>query len=154
MTQRHGQFHLRLAAPADAPRLARIHRDARQAAMSWLPDLHTREDDLAWMTGIVLPQQEVWVAGADDPIGFIALTEADVEHLYVDPVAWRTGAGSALLARARECRPDGFRLWTFQRNAMARAFYRKHGLVELRMTDGSRNEEKEPDVQLGWKPAR
>ncbi len=148
--RRHGQFRLRLAVPTDGLPLARIHRDARTAAMPWLPTLHTRGDDLAWMTGIVLPQQEVWVAEADDLVGFIALTTGDVEHLYVDPAAWRSGAGSALLARAMERRPGGFRLWTFQRNVMARAFYRKHGLVELRSTDGSGNEEKEPDVQLGW----
>jgi GNAT superfamily N-acetyltransferase len=151
MTDRHGQFHLRLAVPADALLLARIHRQARITAMPWLPALHTSEDDLAWMTNIVLPQQEVWVAGDGDPTGFIALSESEVEHLYVDPAAWRMGAGSALLDRAKERRPGGFRLWTFQRNAMARAFYRKHDLVELRTTDGSGNEENEPDVQLGWK---
>jgi GNAT superfamily N-acetyltransferase len=153
MSDRHGQFHLRLAVPADAPRLAWIHRQARVAAMPWLPVLHTKEDDLAWMASIVLPQQEVWIAATDMPIGFIALTESDVEHLYVDPGSWRVGAGTALLDRAKDRRPGGFRLWTFQRNAMARAFYRRHGLVELRVTDGSGNEEKEPDVQLGWKPA-
>ena len=43
------------------------------------------------------------------------------------------------------------KMWTFQRNAMARTFYRKHGLAELRTTDGYDNEEKEPDVLLGWK---
>ena len=151
MTGRHGQFHLRLAAPADAPRLARIHRQARIVAMPWLPLLHTSEEDLAWMTNVVLPQQEVWVAVGTDAIGLIAFTDHSVEHLYVDPPAWRTGAGSALLARAKERQPEGFRLWTFQRNAMARAFYRKHGLVELRTTHGSGNEEHEPDIQLGWK---
>jgi GNAT superfamily N-acetyltransferase len=150
MTVRHGQFQLRLAVPGDAPRLARIHRLARDAAMPWLPALHTPEDDLGWMIDVVLPHQEVWVAACGDTIGFVALTESAVEHLYIDPPIWRTGAGSALLDRAKVRRPGGFRLWTFQRNAMARAFYRKHGLIELRTTDGSGNEEKEPDVQLGW----
>ena len=70
----------------------------------------------------------------------------------MDPAAWR--AGTSLLDYAKERRVGGFRLWAFQRNAMARAFYRKHGLVELRTSDGSGNEEREPDVQFGWKLAR
>ena len=151
MTRLHHQFHLRLAVPADATRLVQIHRQARIAAMPWLPVLRRSEDDLGWMTNVVLPQQEVWVAESNQTIGFIALTAMEVEHLYIDPAAWRKGAGSALLDRAKKRRPDGFRLWTFQRNAMGRAFYRKHGLVELLTTDGSGNEEKEPDVRLGWK---
>jgi GNAT superfamily N-acetyltransferase len=124
----------------------------RIAAMPWLPILHSPEEDLAWMTGVVLPEQHVCVAAREDiAIGLIALTEHQVEHLYIDPSCWRSGAGSALLDYAKGRLADGFRLWTFQRNAMARAFYRKHGLVELRMTDGADNEEREPDVLLGWK---
>ncbi len=145
-------FDLRLATAQDAPLLARIHREARVAAMPWFPDLHTRDEDLAWMTNVVLAKQQVVMAMRDDlPVGFIALTDGWVQHLYVDPASWRTGAGSTLLNHAKQHLPDGFRLWTFQRNAMARAFYRKHGLAEIRMTDGYDNEEKEPDVLLGWK---
>ncbi len=104
------------------------------------------------MANVVLAQQEVWIAAAGDAVaGFMALTDGWVEQLYIDPASWRTGAGSALLQHAKECRPAGFQLWTFQRNAMARQFYRKHGLAELRTTDGYDNEEKEPDVLLGWK---
>ena len=121
--------------------------------MPWLPVLHTRAEDLAWMTDVVLRLQEVWVAVSGEATGFVALGEHEIEHLYVDPAAWRAGVGTALLDRAKERRPGGFRLWAFQRNAMARAFYRKHGLVELRTTDGSGNEEREPDFRLGWKLA-
>jgi GNAT superfamily N-acetyltransferase len=154
MTPKHLHPELRTAMPGDAPRLARSHRQARIAAMPWLPLLHTAEEDLAWMSGVVLPSQHVCVAECDGvAIGLIALTENMVEHLYVDPPSWRSGAGSALLDYAKGRLTDGFRLWTFQRNAMARAFYRKHGLVELRMTDGAGNEEREPDVLLGWKLA-
>jgi GNAT superfamily N-acetyltransferase len=122
--------------------------------MPWLPVLHSAEEDLAWMTNVVLPHQQVCMAVHDDvAVGLIALTEAKVEHLYIDPPNWRSGAGSALLDYAKGRLRDGFRLWTFQRNTMARAFYGKHGLVELRFTDGADNEEREPDVLLGWKLA-
>lgn len=119
--------------------------------MPWLPVLHTTDETCAWMREVVLPRQEAWIATRDDlAIGFIALTDGWVEQLYIDPVSWRTGVGSALLQHAKERRPAGFRLWTFQRNAMARTFYRKHDLSELRTTKGYDNEEKEPDVLLGW----
>ena len=120
--------------------------------MPWLPVLHTADETCAWMTDVVLSLQETWVATRGDlAVGFIALTDSWVEQLYIDPAAWRTGAGSTLLRHAKERRPAGFRLWTFQRNAMARTFYRKHDLAELRTTDGYDNEEKEADVLLGWK---
>ena len=37
-------------------------------------------------------------------------------------------------------------LWTFQRNATARRFYKAHGFKAVSETDGSSNEEPEPDV--------
>jgi hypothetical protein len=40
MMERRGPFQLRLAVLANAPRLARIHRQARITAMPWLPVLH------------------------------------------------------------------------------------------------------------------
>jgi GNAT superfamily N-acetyltransferase len=145
-------MQLRVASPGDAALLAAIHIKARAAAMPWLPVLHTRDETESWMANVVLAGQEAWIAArADVAIGFVALTPAWVEQLYVEPTAWRCGVGSLLLEHAKERQPGGFRLWTFQRNAMARSFYRKHELTEIRMTDGYDNEEKEPDVLLGWK---
>jgi GNAT superfamily N-acetyltransferase len=142
---------LRPATAQDAPLLARMHRDARVAAMPWLPVLHTKEEDLAWMTKVVLAKQQVVVAVRDETaIGFMAQSEGWIEHLYVAPSAWRNGAGSTLIQLAKRHQPNGFRLWTFQRNTLARDFYRKRGFAELRFTDGNQNEEREPDVLLGW----
>jgi hypothetical protein len=42
------------------------------------------------------------------------------------------------------------RLWTFQKNAAAIRFYLAHGFREVERTDGSRNEEREPDILLEW----
>ena len=145
---------LQRATADDGALLARIHTQARAAAMPWLPVLHTLDETEGWMTNVVLPQQEVWLAQRDGAVlGFIALVPEWVEQLYVDPASWCCGAGSLLLDHAKQRHVSGFRLWTFQRNAMARSFYRKHGLVEFRMTDGHDNEESEPDVLCGWKLA-
>lgn len=145
-------FALRMATPEDAPLLADIHLQARTTAMPWLPVLHSPDEVALWMADTVLVRQHVLVAMRDAmAVGFAALTPGWVEQLYIAPAWWRSGAGTSLLQHAKQQQPDGFRLWTFQRNAVARAFYRKHGLTEIRTTDGYDNEEKEPDVLLGWK---
>jgi GNAT superfamily N-acetyltransferase len=69
-------------------------------------------------------------------------------HIYAFPHG--RGAGSALLERAKELRPSGFRLWVFQRNEGARRFYERHGLRLVRLTDGAGNEHGEPDAMYEW----
>ena len=54
--------------------------------------------------------------------------------------------------RAKERRPSGFRLWVFQRNVGAREFYEQHGFPLVELTDGSGNEEREPDALYEWAP--
>jgi hypothetical protein len=49
-------------------------------------------------------------------------------------------------------RPGGFRLWTFRRNEDARRFYERLGFCVVELTDGSGNEEREPDVLYAWVP--
>jgi GNAT superfamily N-acetyltransferase len=146
-------FTLRRATRADAITLADIHIAARATAMPWLRVVHTVEETRWWMTQVIVPRLEVWVAERDNvTLGFAALQDEWLEHLYVAPNAWRAGAGSMLLEHAKQRRPHGLQLWTFQRNDLARAFYRKHGFTEMRQTDGSANEEREPDVMLEWGP--
>ena len=82
--------------------------------------------------------------------GFIAFREGWIEQLYVLPGVQGRGVGTSLLKVAQ----DGFdhlQLWTFQRNANARRFYQARGFALVRETDGSRNEEKEPDVLYLWR---
>jgi len=142
---------LRRATRAAAITLADIHIAARSTAMPWLRVMHSAEETRWWMTQVVVPRLEVWVAERDGTmLGFAALQDEWLEHLYVDPSGWRAGAGSMLLNHAKQRRPEGLILWTFQRNALARAFYRKHDFTEVRETDGAMNEEREPDVMLEW----
>ncbi len=53
---------------------------------------------------------------------------------------------------AKRRRPEGFRLWVFQKNEGARRFYERHGFRLVELTDGSRNEEREPDALYEWTP--
>ena len=57
-----------------------------------------------------------------------------------------------MVALAKENSPEGLELWTFQVNAPAQRFYERHGFVESFRTDGSENEEREPDIRYAWKP--
>lgn len=145
---------LRLALPGDAPSIARILR-ACQEAMPFLPRLHTPEEDLRYVGESMLPGLEVWVAEEGGRVlGFVALTEATLGHLYVEAGAQGRGIGRTLFARARERRPAGFELWVFQENDGARRFYEREGCRLVRLTDGRDNEEQVPDALYAWRPDR
>ena len=141
---------IRRAVPEDAARLARIHLDARIEAMP--PTIHPEHEVVAWVAGNI-ERDEVWVADVDGrPAAYSRLTEGWLDDLYVDPAYARQGLGSVLLELAKSRQPEGFGLWVFEMNAPARAFYARHGLVEVERTDGSENEEKEPDIRVEWRP--
>ena len=72
-----------------------------------------------------------------------------IDQLYVLPEVQGRGVGSELLQVAM-CAFDRLQLWTFQRNIAARRFYEARGFVLVRETDGSGNEEKEPDALYIW----
>jgi putative acetyltransferase len=144
---------VRQARLAEADMLALILRTSMRTAMPFLPDLHTPEEDRRFLREVVLATCEVWVAELDGLIaGFVAVGDELVEHLYVLPEHQRSGVGTALLDHAKERRPGGFTLWTFQGNDGARRFYERHGLRAICFTDGEQNEEKTPDVQYEWRP--
>ena len=67
----------------------------------------------------------------------------------MDPDWTGEGVGSRLVDLAKEQRPDGLDLWTFQSNTRARRFYERHGFTEIERTEGD-NEEGAPDVHYRW----
>jgi ribosomal protein S18 acetylase RimI-like enzyme len=147
-------FSLRRATPKDAPALADIHLRARRECMSYLPDLYSPEEVLEWIREIAPQHDEVWVAEADGrAVGFFMLSDGFLYHLYVYPELHGQGAGSLLFERVKELSPGGFRLWVFQRNTQAREFYEHRGMRVVELTDGSRNQEREPDTLYEWLPA-
>ncbi|NYG57959.1 GNAT superfamily N-acetyltransferase [Nocardioides daedukensis] len=142
---------LRPAVTDDLPAIAELHIRARAAAVPSMPPLvHPRDAVVAWVRGWDLSATDVWVAEADQIVGYLALTPTWLDALYVDPAAQRGGIGTALLEVATSLRPDGFGLWVFESNHPARSFYHKHGLVELERTDGADNEERSPDIRMAW----
>jgi GNAT superfamily N-acetyltransferase len=85
-------------------------------------------------------------------LGYLALHDDFVAQLHLRPGYWRRGIGGTLMRHAKRLRPDGLRLWCFQVNIRARAFYAAHGFGIVEFTDGSRNEEQEPDILFAWRP--
>jgi GNAT superfamily N-acetyltransferase len=144
---------LRRATPDDTEALAALFRRSF-GSIGFLPTLHTPEEDRAFFGGVIA-RQEVWVAEDDSNgalLGFAGLDADLLGFLYVDPPAKGRGVGTALLARVRERRPGGFRFWVFQRNERARRFYERNGCHVVDLTDGSGNEEREPDALYEWRP--
>jgi GNAT superfamily N-acetyltransferase len=144
---------LRPADQSDAGAIADVFLAARKASMPFLPDLHSDEETREWIRDVVLVRDEVWVAAAGERVdGFLAMKGDVLDHLYVAPRLHGGGVGSALLAKAKQLRPEGFKLWVFQRNMQARGFYEARGMRVVETTDGSGNEEQEPDAVYEWRP--
>jgi ribosomal protein S18 acetylase RimI-like enzyme len=142
---------IRIAGAQDVDAIAELY-ERSFGTLSFLPMLHTLEEHRVWF-GRVVDEREVWVWDEDGVVlGFIALDDAMVDYLYVEPQVAGRGIGSALLDRAKARRPAGFSLWTFQQNEGARRFYERHGLRVVRLTDGEDNEEKTPDALYAWRP--
>jgi putative acetyltransferase len=140
---------IRRADEQSAAAIARLLRLVLRTSLPFLPQLHTPDDDIRFVRNVMFAQCQVWVVGADKIDGFIAFREGWVDQLYVRPECQHTGIGRALLGQAMKTHSP-LRLWTFQKNAAAIRFYLAQGFREIERTDGSRNEEREPDILLEW----
>ena len=125
------EVRIRAATPEDADVIAEVFI-ASFDTLTFLPQLHT---------------------DAETFVGFVAMTQGNfLEHMYVHPDSQGRGVGSALLTRAKQRMPNGFRLWLFQQNTQARRFYERHGLRAIEFTEGAGDEEQMPDALYEWRP--
>ncbi len=136
---------------SDMDAAAIVHRASFDERLPWLAGLHTPEEDRAYFRSAVFEECEVW-GTFDGPAlaGFIAFRAGWIGHLYVLPAYQSSGIGSSLLEIA-QARYSELSLWTFQRNVIARRFYERQGFVAAELTDGARNEEREPDIRYVWR---
>ncbi len=130
---------------------ARVHRRAFDERLPWLSGRYTPAEDASYFAEHVFRDCEIWGAFKDAQlVGLIAFRAGWIDQLYVLPASQGAGVGTALLDLAqREQRH--LRLWTFQRNEAARRFYERRDFVAVEYTDGSRNDECEPDVLYEWR---
>jgi GNAT superfamily N-acetyltransferase len=142
---------IRRATAGDAQAIGSLYLASRDDALPGLHNAHTDDEVRGWIARVLLPRDDVWIAERDGTaLGFIALHDGWVEQLYLAPTCYRQGIGTALLAIAKRHRPTGLRLFCFQRNSRARAFYEANGFTAVRFSDGSDNEEREPDIEYLW----
>jgi GNAT superfamily N-acetyltransferase len=144
---------VRPAGPEDADTLATLFLDAREAAYPSMPRLvHPPDDVRRWFRSRFDAEGvQVWLAErGDGPVALLLLEDAWLHSLYVEPALTGQGVGTVLLDVAKTLRPDGLGLWVFESNVGAQRFYRRHGFRVVRRTDGSENEEKEPDIEMAW----
>jgi GNAT superfamily N-acetyltransferase len=147
------QVVVRRATAADSGPAAEVWLRSMAAALPGVTRAHSDDEVRAWIRDVVVPRLETWVAVADDVVvGLLVLGDDELEQLCLAP-SWRgRGLGDRFVALAKQRRPAGLELWTFEVNAGARRFYERHGFVEVERTDGTRNEEREPDVRYAWSP--
>ncbi|MDF2980525.1 MAG: hypothetical protein K0Q69_297 [Devosia sp.] len=140
---------LRPATEADAAGIAALFATSRRL-LTFLPDLHTVEEDRVYVRDKVLRDFRVTVAERDGAIvGFMAELEGWIEHLYVEAAQLRSGVGSVLIADAQS-RNEDLQLWCFANNLRGRAFYERMGFEAVKFTDGATNEAKAPDILYRW----
>lgn len=144
---------IRRAHGSDAADVADVWLRSFTAALPTVRRAHDDDAVRAWFTHVVVPRYEAWVAVAEGSVvGLLVLDGEELEQLYLDP-SWRgRGLGDQFVDLAKQRRPHGLGLWTFQVNGPAQRFYERHGFDAVERTDGLRNEEREPDVRYVWQP--
>jgi GNAT superfamily N-acetyltransferase len=137
-------MELRLAVPADALAVARIHVRAWQAGYrgllpaGYLDGLRAEDRAARYTFGRADGPRTTVAVRAGDIVGFATIHGAELSALHVDPDAWATGVGRALIAQARAdlaaAGVDEAQLWVLAGNARAERFYAHDGWI----TDGTR----------------
>lgn len=115
------------------------------------PPAHPADDVRAWFAEVVVTTREVWLIEEEGlPVALLVLDGDWVDQLYVDAGRTGRGLGTQMLQLARQLRPAGLDLWTFQSNDRARRFYERHGFEAVATTNGD-NEEGAPDIHYRWR---
>ncbi|MFG3164544.1 GNAT family N-acetyltransferase [Streptomyces sp. NPDC048232] len=149
-----GAVVLRRARAADARAAADVWLRSFAAALPTVVRPRTDDEVRAYFRHVVVERHEAWVAEETGGAvaGVMVLEGEELSQLYLAPERRGSGLGDRFVALAKERRPAGLELWTFQVNAPAHRFYERHGFTAVERTDGARNEEREPDVRYVWRP--
>ncbi|MEU5592079.1 GNAT family N-acetyltransferase [Streptomyces sp. NPDC020298] len=144
---------LRRAVDADSAAAADVWLRSFAAALPTVVRPLSDDEVRRYFRDVLVPRRETWVAeAAGAVVGVMVLHGETLSQLYLAP-EWRgRGVGDRFVALAKERAPQGLTLWTFQVNKPAHRFYERHGFVAVEFTDGSGNEEREPDVRYEWRP--
>jgi GNAT superfamily N-acetyltransferase len=135
----------------DAEAVADVYLRSRHQLVPFAPLAHADEDVREWIRDRLIPSGGVTVGIHGGEVrGMLAVSRRDgfgwIDQLYIDPDRVGIGIGTELLKYAMASLGTPVRLFTFQANERARAFYERRGFRAVRFTDGAGNEERCPDV--------
>lgn len=146
-----GGCTLRDGSTSDADQLTALFRRSRAHAMPWLAVSHDEPSTRWWMEYSLLAEQAVRVAHHGGQLrGFTASTDGWLQHLYVDTDHQGQGIGPMLVEDAQFSCRGSLSLRVFTRNSHARRFYEAAGFIVAAGSDGSGNDEQEPDLTYIW----
>lgn len=137
---------IRTMLPSDQDRAAEIWLNANLQAHDFI-------DPRYWQSHLAelkaqLPQAEVYVCQGQAGLeGFIGLKGHFIAGIFVWPSSQGQGVGKALLDRAKQAH-DRLRLWVYQKNKRAVAFYRREGFAIWR--ESADADTGEAEYQMEW----
>ena len=148
-------FTIRDATRDDAEIVATIYIESRRRHVGFARLVHSEEEIREWVRCELIRKKRVLVVEESrSVVATMALSSASdgnwIDHLYVAADLTGRGVGSALVEVAKQKLPPPILLYTFQQNHGARRFYERHGFKAWKLSDGSDNEERCPDVLYRW----
>ena len=144
------RFTLRRATASDTKSIANV-LSASFRLLTFLPILHTVEEDRRYIQNVILNECEVTVAEDESGIvSFLAHQREEVRLLHTRPDRIGMGAGTQLIDAEKASGIGALELWCFEANDRARRFYEARGFRAIRFTDGAHNEEQMPDIRYRW----
>jgi len=115
--------------PAHLRELVLMWRASFEAGVG-IEDPHPLEAQERYFLDELLSHHSVCVAtSGDEVVAFVAANKESIAQLYVRVCWWRRGIGARMLEWAKAQSGGSLWLYTFARNAAARAFYEHHGFV-------------------------
>ncbi len=104
-------------------------RESMEQALG-IKDKHPLEDQLNYLETVVVPNNQVFLAideAAKKVVGFMALTDTELNQLYLHINYQGQGLGTRFLEMAKQLSPQKLQLYTFAVNEKAQRFYERHG---------------------------
>ena len=125
-------------------------RKSKEMALG-IKEVHSFENHLRFLQETLLTENDVYLALADEEavVGIMATNGTFLNQLYIHSEFQGQGIGTGLLELAKSTSSGKLRLYTFEVNLGAQAFYEKHGFSIV--SRGADNEEQLPDILYEWR---
>ena len=133
------------------PATVRMWRDSKARALG-VEEIYSYAEQLEFLQEVLVRENSTFLAipeSGEEVLGFMATDGKFLNQLYIHVDFQCIGIGSRLLQLAKELSPGALKLYTFEINTGARAFYEKHGFKIL--ARGCDNEEQLHDILYEWR---